>query len=656
MANPDHATKHTLTYKELKKHWDYMNKYSAPMTYGAIPEKYLYPIPHKEHKTPMQSGLYDAAWNPVSVPKVVEITPNNEDIHHIEDYMKVKATSAWGGPASYNGTSYQVWLQEKYQELSKDTFRPDDKAYDELRHIALDRVNEMFMRELKEKRIGHSDVRYGTQKVNGIKKPYSARTIPGTLELNYVVFPYHMPQDISENTFARPAPTRPRHGFVESRVVEDWDDLLSLYREAVAQDPDAEIILMPKIIGNYSAVATNAGVSWGKGNDGATSGEGSLFIPAPLSLASWNRKVAGSEPKEIGIKHCAYVELVEGETETGNDGVFIVQRRDGPEPPVTLDYIPRDITIEKIIINDGLDLLAWEKLIQSYTPKQISGMVFDNRGGTLASHYAVHAIEHGMAVVCSDRPLKIGAVLSAQSERPSLTPNDYHKLAKRVKHWWSKEFDLEQRDDMRNQVRTVVGSIHSMASVWDARPELIELRAMAVSSIARLMTAASFGELRHWYDVGPGNEYSRESGLYKGDCYKIDPETPNVSQSGRTTAWKKVIVPMSFNEAKKLNKIMALDYEQCGWNSGFGGEAWAAVAQHTYNLVRALQHYVNNPREDTWSKVVLAANTALHTAHNGGVALNKWVDSDTLDLIAEVPVFGFTNSFAANLVMESAGK
>lgn len=590
-------------------------------------------------------------------PSMSLLTPFTDEafnaVKNIEEAMALAPSISWG--KNYKGhTHIQRQLQQHYAQLQ---IAPvGDPAHSRLTEIAKERINEYFMQNLKEHSTpqyeGEERPVYRTQKAKGLKSPYGS-TLPQSVHTpTYNVFPYELPTYIENGLFARPAPMRPRHGFVESRDVKTWADILAVYLEALEQDPEAEIILMEKINGNYSAVATNAGVSWGRGNDGATAGNGSVFLPAPLGIDTWNKKVAGLYPEKVGIKHCAYMELVEG-----YGGVYLVQRRDGPEPPVTLDYVPKDMTIETIIKEDGINLLAWEQQIKSYTPKQIKGMVFDNRGGTLASHYAVHAIEHGIAVICdAKRTLTVGAKLAAFSERPSLTDKDYLVLKKRVKHWWHREFDLEDDSVMRDQVRTIVGSIHTMSSAWDARPELLELRAMAVTSLARLLTAASFGELRHWNDVGPGNRYDRTTGGYKETCHEPETKTPGVKSSGRKSAWRKVIHPMSFNEAKKLNKLMGQDFAHCGWNTGFGGENWANIANHNYELIRAIQHFMNHPRETTWSALVVSANKALHTVHNGGVALSKWVDSTQLDTIASVPVYGFTNAFTAKLVMESAGK
>ena len=99
--------------------------------------------------------------------------------------------------------------------------------------------------------------------------------------------------------FARPCPVRPRHGFVESRLVHNRAQLLGVWKEATQEDPEAEVILMPFLKAKGNAVVTAKMIAIGPGHDGATAGKNCLEIPisgfqesqfpaiVPTSRPSW---------------------------------------------------------------------------------------------------------------------------------------------------------------------------------------------------------------------------------------------------------------------------------------------------------------------------------------------------------------------------------
>ncbi|KKL48352.1 hypothetical protein LCGC14_2326400, partial [marine sediment metagenome] len=101
---------------------------------------------------------------------------------------------------------------------------------------------------------------------------------------------------------------------------------------------------MPRYTGAYSAVANNAGIVWGFGNAGVTSGggDGGLFIPAPVAVPVWRGLTCRPS---AGVADCPYVELVEDKGR-----VRLVQLRDGPaQTGAHGDYIPREMWVENVI-------------------------------------------------------------------------------------------------------------------------------------------------------------------------------------------------------------------------------------------------------------------------------------------------------------------
>ena len=158
-------------------------------------------------------------------------------------------------------------------------------------------------------------------------------------------------------TFARPCPMRPRHGFVESRIVATKEECRAVWEETKAADPRGELLLMPYINAAQSAVVTPAAVVIGKGHDGATSGAaGCITLPlAHLNLEQFDLE-------SLGVLDTPYFESVRN-SEYGKQ-ISIVQIRDGARPPETLgNFIPRDVTVTNVLTAGG-DLLEWERLIK----------------------------------------------------------------------------------------------------------------------------------------------------------------------------------------------------------------------------------------------------------------------------------------------------
>ncbi len=195
-----------------------------------------------------------------------------------------------------------------------------------------------------------------TQKVRGIA------TLKNESETFMVPVPFivigernEIPGAVSKFTyytsiFARPCPVRPRHGFVESRVIEYTDKLETCYKlwdEMREVDPESELILMPKIDAKSSIVVTPGRLAVGPGHDGATSGNKSVSIPLvgamPPELTTTLLKNAG-----INLKtEDPYIEAVAKPDGT----IYVTQLRAGPKIPNAIgqDYVPEKIKVIRLL-------------------------------------------------------------------------------------------------------------------------------------------------------------------------------------------------------------------------------------------------------------------------------------------------------------------
>lgn len=475
------------------------------------------------------------------------------------------------------------------------------------------------------------------------------------------------PEKLEHPMFARPCPLTPRHGFVESRIVTTIDEAKAVFAEARREDPLAEMILMEPLTAVWSGVATSKGVSWGWGNDGVTSNTSrSVSIPTPgtstehFKLANYSRF---GHLSYIGIKadDDVYLELVEHKHLTR-----LVQMRAGPQQPTTRNYIPQETKVQKILHMDDHNLLDWEKVILKH--KDTPGVVVHLPQSALSSHWAVHAIANGLPVY-TETYLELGEQLHTETLNVApLDEHDYDTIADHIQKFSHMDFMGDHRDEHHwrrrsEMITTAFASIHAMP-LWGPEPHLLALRGFAMAASMRFIAAASYGELRHWFGQGPGR-HGR-----KFPCALIGGDTGyDISQTrDRTAVYEKLLQPADTQTLHKALKCAEKGFRAYGWgdsesntrrhrdddtsaSSGYGGKNWSNVARGGRDLASAVDSFLHYPSEALWIKVLSTANIALHTAHNNGHCVNKWVSSNTLNALAQAPVMGFMNSFAAETVL-----
>src|SRR5690606_33457426 len=133
-----------------------------------------------------------------------------------------------------------------------------------------------------------------------------------------------------------------------------------------------EMIVMPFLSGRYSAVSTNAGITFGWGNDGVTAGgKGEVFhIPARVAPEQWLSNAGSYELQRhnlesIGVTTNLYIEMVEN-----NGKLQVVQYRDGPAQPFARDIAPEPGMVPLRYL-DGRpwvdNLLGWERQVKDLT-------------------------------------------------------------------------------------------------------------------------------------------------------------------------------------------------------------------------------------------------------------------------------------------------
>lgn len=487
------------------------------------------------------------------------------------------------------------------------------------------------------------DQMYRTQKARGIAAlrdytlfDYAEWCGKQLHDKNLSIFPTGITH-VELPAFARPCPTVPRHGFVESRLVKSVYELQRVIADTLTQDPNGEVILMPKLSGKWSGIMTHASVVYGPGNDGATSGKRALTIPCFTSVNMFKSMVGSYMIGHAGVKNAPYLEFVE------DDGFpTIVQLRDGPPSPNSPNFIPSRIEVSTVLVVDpNMDLLQWEELVNDH--KDIPGLVVYHPGGALSSHFAVHAIQHKIPVIIEGEAPVPGSILEPAGWEPA--PPDYDQLASLIRYRLDKGFGKLSMTQQKELVMASVATLHT-SSQWGPDFHLQRLRAEGVVGLIYAITAACVGEMRHWYICGPGrSRYNKKPEL--GDIIKYRTDDREILRDSVYCQ----LFNLNSDHISRMISACAEDFNTYGWNGTYGGGSWADAAQKTVQMLRAVRTFVRTPNAANWTDVMVHYNVVVNTCHNGDKVLTKWVNRHTLDRLALIPHLGLVNTFVAHLVL-----
>lgn len=387
--------------------------------------------------------------------------------------------------------------------------------------------------------------------------------------------------------FVRPCPMVPRHGFVDSRPISSTEDAQRIIDETLAVEDRAELITMPFIKAEYSAIWTNGQLVVGPSNDGATSGKGSRVIPA-LGQPCWNPQTWKLTKEQAHVTEAPYVELLWSKPYSYSTDykTMFVQLRNGPELPSNIDYIPEAMTVKHVVVADG-DLLEWESKVKTLEP----GTVVYHPEGSLASHYAVHAVLNKIPVLISREPV-VGETLKPNSENTSANPA-------RIKAG----FVLGATAELNYQqaAYAMLVGCHS-TGVWLGKADV--LLGFALGCAYRLIITAALGEMRH--QPGRSRRPSRNA-VYDG-------------------VWRKMLKP-----ATRTRYMRALhSFEHDNWVGAYGGAKWLEFSKFAGAIY-------NSVLDEDVTKALEYLNHAVHAAHNSGWAFDKFLKQATLDETALNP-------------------
>lgn len=393
--------------------------------------------------------------------------------------------------------------------------------------------------------------------------------------------------------FCRPCPVRPRHGFVDSGPVNSPAEMRSLWEEAQANDPQAEMLVMKPVAASCSAIYTPTSISFGPGNDGATAGSDSHILfhgnPSPGLLEKMQ------DGKGIAENEVPYVEVVYDDNGKAN----VVQVRSGPAISAEPDYIPEVTYPNNIVQPSGEDLIEWEQMAADWE----EGTVIYHPGGNRASHYAIHCVNNKIPYITTFEPV-LGRRLEPTEEQ---IPPDIEEFYKGIMAGTSLDIPFDEA------VKLMLFGLHT--SAMNSTPLSWKVVGMAAMQCLRLGSAACLGEYRH-------------------------------HQRGKRLA-RRQIFENAFSDFFGHQKRMVTAYRSFNftrWRSGYGGPKWAECSHQNMFLWMEILEFMKEPTEERAKHTLDAFNRAVNVAHNGGWLFNKFASGTLMDDAAAGKPHFFVNA------------
>lgn len=553
---------------------------------------------------------------------------------------------------------------------------------------------------------------FKTQKVKGIselvktgKVRVSPQTLSGLLSYTALVYPYD--KDEIRNTlervalFARPCPTTPKHGFLESRVVYGFSELVKMYDQVLKHDENGEILVMPFVTDlDYTGTCTSAVLTpysfvYSNGNAGATSGKDIVFYFKYVCIESssyfLNSLNLPTTLNKMGIKGVPYIELVYPYSSQFNGQV--VQIRDGAKPPLSNNFIPENCTIAGVQVipkalkhmgnetvgffsEEEMDLIEWDKLTDSIKEKNEmykstgsnSRIVVHMPGKTSTCHYAVHCLSKGIPFICDSKEPEVGTILAPDNDTAigkwvdiSDTVYTSYKIYKDRRLVQSlithavrvapdiPKFSVAYQRKAATFITASLFVAHNVINM-DSRESHVRLFTSSVMGYVHIATAIMGGELRHMAKRCKG----------KPKRVTKSPKIPKFWGTFKPTNRDHVqfrYLTKDWNDLRSILGTMITDFNHEGWQGGFGGKKWANCAQSVLDLYNAIEVFVKEPTLDNIYSVLNLWHISINMEHNGdSTMMTKLISTSVFNQVQREPWVVLADREVLNMLLDLAGK
>lgn len=426
---------------------------------------------------------------------------------------------------------------------------------------------------------------------------------------------FHAGEQFSDGSFnypvfARPCPVDPRHGFVDSIPCKTAETLNALSLETLEEESDAELLVTKPIDASYSAILTDGVLTFSGGNDGATSGKNVKYFyinEDPIATA------ISLDPTLLLEGEVPFYEFVMDKNGANN----LVQVRSAPGVPKCKDFVQDDVEVKTVIKAEG-DLLEWETLMRTV---DAATTIVDHRGGSLSSHYSIHAILNRVPLFTTYLP-EIGDKLVPTVHNTEVNEEDKDSFFKSFCYGFSagehmmkkSQFfsDGSARTIMKTSLQLALSCLHNFSTIVQSKD--YEVVGITLGLFLRATFTVSSGETRH---VG-----SRLNSSHDADLHKWYKEIPKNRETCYNWVYKQ-------STSELLENIMVIYrmFDDVNWGSGYGGAKWASCTRSSIELFNACV------TKDIGTVVALF-NNVLHEEHNGGKYLNKVINVGEFDLAA----------------------
>jgi len=425
----------------------------------------------------------------------------------------------------------------------------------------------------------------------------------------------HLPAkfwDVHFPIFARPCPLKPRHGFIDSRVISTKSELEKLLSEVKSVDPKGEIILMPFIKADYNAILCNSGyLSIGPGHDGATAGNNSVSFPvAPAKITQKVKFKSG-----LSSKSTVFIEAVFKKRRSAkrfdyeysvNKSFFITQLRGGPPVSAMNDFIPERMDVKKVVIPHN-NLLKWE----AETKKFPKGTVVYGKGHTLASHAAIHCAINKIPFITSFEPHVGDSIAPTAISKVKFNKQQFLRGVTAA---------LVSKVSKRKMLHFAAVILHNW-NYLSTSEHSSWLLGIASVYLSKILCALSYGEYRHCH--GKTLKFKKiKSSRTRGSIYSTVMDEKSFSYYIRN-AYK---IKKEFQSKAKFRR-------------GYGGKLWANAVKQSINIWNTIA-LIQDSKNLTTSKIkslISLVNKSINLVHNNGWLFNKISDKSTMTKISEQP-------------------
>ena len=424
--------------------------------------------------------------------------------------------------------------------------------------------------------------------------------------------------------FARPCPLNPRHGFVDSTICLNSEELNKVSALTLQAESDAEILVTKPVDAAYNAIINGGVITFAAGNDGATAGKGVNYFY--ISSDPLSDLLELSEKKVIAENETPFYEFVF--EKNPYNPVNLVQVRSAPKTPRVKDFVPAPVVVKNILKAEG-DLLEWEALLKTVDP---TTTIIDHTDGSLSSHYAIHAIVNNIPIFTTYLP-PVGSTVQPTVENTEVNEADVMAFRRAFAAGFncgksvlsdSEYQGYNHNALMGNVIRLGLTTLHNYSSFSFSKD--YGAFGMIMGLFCRAAFAISMGETRYnrkrinekYNGTSFAKYYTEMSSSGRGDCYSY-------------------MYNLSSVEAQKAIYTVYHIFDRMKWDSSYGGKKWAACTKSAVELFNAAI-------SGDIKKVVELLNVVINENHNGGRYLNKVIGQHEFDEAAtDASMFALKN-------------